>query len=835
MMKPMARFARGNRGSSVVMALAFGIVLLIVIAGLRSYSSYRIASSIKEWNNLKAGSLAEAGIAAVLTQLSQNYSFVTHTLNTDLTWGGGQPYTVVNVTGPLSVSNSGGNLTGALAGLDGSFQARCGLIQYSDNTSTENVDEAKGYLLVVSIGKYANTYRKIVSVINRRFPSKECLLYDGDVLSVVYGAKSGGADDTNIFSLGNLYGHRGVEISQILNTRLTGSGQGTKQRVTDFSLIASGKGGIILSSQVAFKPRSGSEVRLDPSPGWESGRWNSLTYYPEDAARANKGAYPKEFLEAAPPIQASAKDFMRDKNNPTVMTPAILPLTYFSSIGQEVGTPKSDFKNIYGSNEEVMVINFGNFGPGVPDFGETVTSPPAGKIIYSSKSIAVFGNPTADVTIVSAKDIYVIGDFNQRGNTEKYGFPQNYKKHPKNYDADDYTYESATVENPQPSGVKYQMARLIANYRIIYDYRDLRKCFSNEMYPFLKYQIAKKIYDDDSADPAFAQMLKTTGVEKVEKSVTQTWTSTSTSTSTSTDTGTGDSEDTGGAGGTGGSGGNAEPEITLYAAASTDTSTTASEPTTKEEAMTKAREKILEKVKTYLTDTLKLNWDDFKTDLDELIKEDTSATSSGNSVTMKFSTDNGADRMNNVYKTAWSKVKIEASTTTTSEDEDNSDSTTTTTEYKGIESIYYDLIAKYNDVAGYTEGSSGGADKNDDYLYYPEMTTNGMFISFGKRYEKDSFYPGPDFAKHFCELGKTVKAMSFIHRMYGSESNFRQTTVPGTTAAKGYNQPIRKKLYDKTVHKKWTDSDAIGKMLDVPTYGILTWQEGNAAQGFNSF
>jgi hypothetical protein len=753
-----SRFAPrpARKGSSIVLALALGIVLLILIGGLRQFSSHRIQSSIREWNSLKAISMAEAGISMLFTQLSQNLSFATHQVTNDLKWGSGISFTVVSLNGPISVANSSGNLTGSISGSPGDFQVRCGLIPYPDDPDTKNIDESKGYLLVESIGTVFNTSRIIRAVINRRFPAKECLLYDGDVLSVVYGDDSSSGEYNN-FASGNFYGHNGVEISQV---KIPGAG--TNQRFNDVDKIISGKGGIVFESEVKITPRStNAMVTMAPSSGWESASWDSMTYDSQIVPGKNQGQYPKEFLDAAPQIQKEHSSFLRDKHNPTVMTPSFLPISYFRSLSGGCPGANAQIQNLGGTEVSMKLINFGT------KLNPKNADPPGNGIIYSDDDIAIMGNPSRSVTIVSAKNVYVVGDFNQAESSSpehKFGFPQNYRVHAKNFGDQDFDYNS-----PKVTDANYQLARVYAGERVIFNYYDLKRCFANEIYPFLRYRLAAEIADDPSGDPAFASFLKVGGNEQVEKFHEENVNMPPDQT-TDPDTGVETPSD-------------AEYEEQVEAAQA--------------EALEQAKEKILEKIKTFLTTNCGVDWANYETDMKNKVQEESSGSESKVKVSLKLD-NTTALKMDDFTKKVWEEMAADK-----------------------LAVVFEELRTKYTEVA------NSGGDKTDDYLFYPELTTTGMFVSFAKR--NTSFKPGPEFNKHFDEVGNTVPMLSFVHRMYGSESWFRVNDVDHVSTT--YNPPIRKKIYDKSLPTKWDDSGT-GKMLDIPTYSILTWKEFSSSAGF---
>lgn len=749
------RFGPNRSGSTILLALGLGIVLLIGIAALRDYSSNRIASSIREWNTLKATSLAEAGLAMVVAEMSQNFNYATHEVTQGLTWGSTRTISPPPVDFDGVNLAGGENFSGSLPGVEGSFEVRCGEIPYPDDTSTENIDESKAYVYVESIGNFKDTYRKISAVLHRRFPGKECLMYDGDVLSIVFGALDGGGK-SNTFSKGNLYGHRGVEVSQILRNACAGGNSGTKQAL-DIPRLMSGRGGVFFLSSTEFNGKT-----IPPSTGWDNPDFKSSNFHYLDPAGQtstfDKGYYPQEFLNAAPAIPAEAREWTRDKNNPIVMTPALMPHEYYRQLAGNTSTSHQpgDHPTYTGGSKSMSVLDWG-------DAIREGNNPPSGKVLYFDDDVVIRGNPPADVTIVSKGDVYIDGDFNQKGGTSKeqrFGYAQNYTgKDPFDVRTADYTDLS-----PEEYRNNYINARVIAGGRLIFDYSDPKTTFGNELYPFLQYKVAESIMDDEGQ--ARERFLDCNGNRQIYRELTASFT------------------------------------YTTDANGSTETEQ-------KNQALEQAKAKLLEKTQGYLASESGLPWEGLKTSLEEKI-------TAGNEHTV--STSSTTDENGNTVSTTVTKevtVKFEA-------DDDwmkgfSKDKLWNTMKPENLTKTMEYLVAMCDNKT----------DKKGDYLFFPEMTTVGMFYSFARRNPYDTNYPGADYQKHFDEMGSFAPEGKFIHRLYGSLTTFRTADARETQRGQAYNPPIRKRIYDVTAHSLW-DSDA---MLDVPTFGLMTWRE-TRADGF---
>jgi hypothetical protein len=121
-------------------------------------------------------------------------------------------------------------------------------------------------------------------------------------------------------------------------------------------------------------------------------------------------------------------------------------------------------------------------------------------------------------------------------------------------------------------------------------------------------------------------------------------------------------------------------------------------------------------------------------------------------------------------------------------------------------------------------------DSPGDFLYFPEMTTNAMFVSCGKR--NNVFYAGPDYTKIYNEIGRSPlcqssgvglehsKMQHMIHRIYGSEIKLRINDVQPLQSG-FYRPPTRRKLYDETLPRMGLNNSD----YELASYLVLTWQD----------
>ena len=228
----MINSTNNKKGSAIITAVGMGTVLLIIIAAVFSFSQYRTQTVIQESKKVKALALAEAGLEVAIGELYNNSVFATHevTINQSekrLDWSkevnwenkleenSNNKYHKSNHGFKIDSDSGTGTLSGKLG--DGEFKVKVGSIPYDDDEKTATIDESKAYVKIESMGIYDNTVRRVIAIVNRRYPTREFLMYDGGVLSLIYGQTTGGG--YNVFSTGHLYGHKGIEISKVMNTR----------------------------------------------------------------------------------------------------------------------------------------------------------------------------------------------------------------------------------------------------------------------------------------------------------------------------------------------------------------------------------------------------------------------------------------------------------------------------------------------------------------------------------------------------------------------------------------------------------------------------------------
>lgn len=758
-----------RRGSAILVALGLGFVLLIIIASVQSFSSYRIQNSIMENRNLKALSMAEAGVSFAMAELSLNSSFRTHTIKIDaakkeLVWDqlvDWQPSIANDGDFSFTQQNSAGkgSYQGTLG--DGLFRFRVGLVPYADNDRTKNIDESKCFFKIDSLGRVGDTTRSISCMVQRRFPGREFLMFDMEFLSIVYGEP--GETNVNKFSTGNLYGHNGIEIGQILTEGHNPCtlGPGTKQELFDMHSIISGAGGVFFwqPTKIQFRERPGIPAETITMPQSNIPFPSHGTY---SSAEAEKyGEIPAEIKGKLPTIPDALKEKLKgrilDKTSQVSLNPGSPNYGELKKQAQNGGLYISDaecsksYKVTPGWNPSdggAVKVKELDFGTGIHSGN---VSYPAGfnGVIYSDSNLVIKGNPPQAVKIVSKKSIFVAGDFNQRNDKsnskEKYGFPQSYDKNA--LESEDYSKSSSDLlaDDAKTVGFKHHFAaNVIADERVVYDYRSPVDCFENEVYPFMKYALAKELMPEADAE---ANILKHTGSGEIDADLT-------------------------------------------------------------DKVATK------NKIASYFE----------KFPLCDSTREQEIATTFSDTFNSNKITDADFEKFCN--ETLWDEYRKKYD-----------DHYLETDGSEGKFGVYKLLKGLRSKIA-----ATGTQDKPDDYLYFPEMTTNGIFQSCGVR--ANMFYMGPDYWKRYDEIGRSAACESagvglaycdmkeMVHRLYGSEVRYASNKNLAKITGPSYAPPTRRKLYDPTL-PSLDIGDGNG---DMAAFAILTWKDlRTSPDDFQSF
>ncbi len=753
---------RSRHGSAIITAIGIGFVLLIIVIGVHSLTSYRTQTIIRESRRVKALAIAEAGMELALAELNKNSAFLTHKLDKDLKWQGSEQReqllkALSEHNFKLNSANSG-TYSGKIG--DGSFKVRVGLIPYADDPKTPNVDESLSYIRIESMGKYDTTIRRVDAVINRRFPAREFLMYDGKVLSLVYGLP--GFSNTNVFSTGHLYGHEGIEIGRISMSAHNPAPLGTNQQLNDMNAIIAGAGGVFFYSpiKVEFRERRGLPAKTTVVQKNTDFPRNGTFSSPE--ARKS-GEMPEEIAKTNPPIPADLKPWIKDSVDKMSMPLNEPPFAKYKS---DAKTTKGLFYSAANNNSAANKYRMpaGWTKDGAPtlnavflDFGsnlrasEVVLPSDFNGVIYSATDIVVKGNPPQDIHIVSEGNVFMAGDFNQAGNPDPnvfddyYGMPQDYASGYNAMTAPDYAPNiRARFEADAMPGATFRhhvSATVVAKERIVYDYRSPVDCFENEIYPFMKYKLASAMGSEINARE---NCLKR----------------------------------------------NRNGMINLKS------------------GNTEFADAIGQFFTDYPIESAITDPDD--TETEDTLKRDLENLHGGGSINF--------DDFDNICKKVWQgyKGKYESNV-------------------RGAPSVYaknknYGVYKLLSDLRSEMKSPTGAVkDESGDFLYFPELTTNAMFISCGER--NTVFYAGPDVVKYYNKIGcsnnevglRHSETNQFVHRVFGSEINLRIPQNPPIHRLNKsfYLPPTRRKIYDSSL----PHMGLAGNKYELTSHIVISWKD----------
>ena len=770
---------KSRRGSAIITAIGMGTVLLFIIAAIYTFSSYRTQTIIQESRRVKALAIAEAGMELALAELTKNSAFATHKLTKEFNWlaAENRDQLMQNQSDhnlQINSANSG-TYSGKIG--DGTFRVRVGFIPYADDPKTTNVDESLSYVRIEALGKYDTTVRRVDAVINRRYPAREFLMYDGGILSMVYGLP--GLSNKNVFSTGHLYGHRGIEIGRIMLSAHSPVAHGTTQELNDMNAIISGAGGIFIYSpiQAQFRERRGLPAKTATIPTNTNFPTGGTFSSPEARKR---GEMPKEIASKTPPLPAELKPWIKDRTDKMSMPLNQPPFAKYKS---DAKTPKGlFFSNSDSSNKSIKYRmpsgwtenNAPTLNAVYLDFGSNlrtgnVTLPnDFNGVIYSEKNIVVKGNPPKDIHIVSEGNVFMAGDFNQGGDPslfdDFYGMPQDYEPGKNAMTAIDYApaIKDRFKNDAQPGATfrHHVAATVVAKERIVYDYRSPVDCFENEIYPFMKYQLASALGSEPNAKSNCLDRNRS-GTINFKSGSTQ-----------------------------------YEEAIDQFFDDYPIEGVDAGNPTPTEDTL---KQKLKD-----LHAQGNMNFDDFDA----------------------------------VCREVWQGYATNYETSASGERGAPSDYAKNSS--YGVYKLLSGLRAKMGVPGnGNTKDFNPNliTDQPGDFLYYPELTTNAMFISCGNL--NTVFYAGPDVVKYYNKIGcinnnvglRHSETNHFVHRVFGSEINLRTEKVHPINASY-YIPPTRRKIYDSTLPHMGLE----GIEYELTAHIVISWKDtASDEEEYNDF
>jgi hypothetical protein len=394
-------------------------VLSAFVFAMYKFQKHHVLVTGATVNEISALGAAEAGVSCVLAEIAASPRWATHEIQSfdsegRVVWGKALQYAQkVKVTAGLTLKASGTG-TGTYEGSVGKdpylakFKVKVGYLPLNGAASATGGGQANlRHLYVEALGFRKDPTGKLdratrVKIMVERLNFTEFLLYDGGWVTIGMGSKND-PDGVNIFADGRIYGHQWVRLGNI-------SQNGTEQRFVNLSSLRSA-GDILTQSN--FKLHFQAKPNLDGTPSSQPGfvvPFDSSTdsdgpgQMPDSKGRILDGKHGGQL----PPPKISLEDFKLDG--------AI-------NLSQAKGAPIKAQWHSYTEFDSMEYYEV-DFGRAMYGMGSGDDSLPEGigqaypanfnGIIWSEKSIMVWGAPDRDVTIVSGGDIFVSGDFNVR-------------------------------------------------------------------------------------------------------------------------------------------------------------------------------------------------------------------------------------------------------------------------------------------------------------------------------------------------------------------------------------------------------------------------------------
>ncbi len=512
--KLWCRPARRRRGSAILAAVIIAVVLGILVIGFSQFMSFQISSIGYEAQRYMALNVAEAGLNVALAELRKNYSFATHTMN-DGQWGSALPLTLflpevddLDDT-ELDINSSSGD-SGTLQGelKHGFFKVRVGVVDNAvDNPNTPNEREDEKYLLIESVGAVGDTYRKITALVEKRSPGREFLMYDADILSIIFGKP--GDSNFNIFRDGNLYGHNGIVAGRILTNGGNPCAAGTRNKILNLYRMTAPNGRIWLFDNIPLS------YYRETSPGYYSRDTATLH---RTATRPPSSEYVKHpenfdkrwhpFTSAQDPSLSEAdrqkfKNVIMDVNDqPPPSLDIGVAVDYYREMADQDGlvitsstSGLKDYFPVSDDGKQVYEIDF-------KDFKKSDDPSCSNGVIFSEVPLTIWGNPDKDYTIVSTEDIFIVGDFNQHET-----FNQSYRNISSSGNQQQFRQEHSVSDYQERDALHndinkdyHQGVSIVSDKNIWYDFRSPCKVLKKELKAYLEYELVEAILQTPSAD-----------------------------------------------------------------------------------------------------------------------------------------------------------------------------------------------------------------------------------------------------------------------------------------------------------------------------------------------
>ncbi len=499
-----SREVAGRRAFALPLVLGVAALLAAAAFTMFQYQSTRVWVTGATVNDLSALAAAEAGIACFLAELRLNPSFVTHEITGfgakgEVQWGRELRRTQqVATKDELTVEKTAsGSYKGAVGAFpyQAFFKLRAGYVP--DRRAPD--ERSVKHLLIEALGFRQDPTKRQdrstrVRLLVERSNFTEFLIYDGEWLTLGMGSGQD-PNEYNIFADGRLYGHRWVHLGNI-----TG---GTRQKFLNLSTI-----------------RSAGKVKT-----WDDFRVVFQADNAPDAAAGGQAAFSVRFApdvdsDGPSPLETAAGRILDGPRGGEIPPPTLDLADYrrrAAEAGIDLDRGKTAERFAWHSypefdDQEVITVDFGAARYDDPAGGDDARPEGLGVaypgnfngVVFSSRAVRVFGAPDRDLTLVSAKDIFVSGDFNARETIRqdyKRGFEPEGGGTPETRVPEARYYSYVTPERFRddagarlpPDQRDRQACALVAYHRVWRDYRLPGRPLRNELEALLAFELGLRL------------------------------------------------------------------------------------------------------------------------------------------------------------------------------------------------------------------------------------------------------------------------------------------------------------------------------------------------------
>ncbi|NLM17405.1 MAG: hypothetical protein GX221_06780 [Candidatus Riflebacteria bacterium] len=468
----MKNLLNSKRGYGIIIVILFMTVMFVLFAVYFKMQSAHSFLYSKHVRRSVASNLAEGVLNCIIAELDANRTFATH-WNYDAkdTYTFKSPVKSRETSlGPIPNFKIGGVKNGIYYGSSdyGTFKAKFApCFGGFENPKTKTLSESSMYTkaeiaVKTEAGKTSKDEPvciKLSAILERRFPSAEHALYDGEVLDI--GALGPYNSSPNEIRRARLYGHHSIFFTS------KGAGDHGTELFEIEKIETPGMIRVTSDTDVKFSDNT-STVLCPENDSLNITAFNSFEGYLIDGTHGahsiKLNRIPKERL----------LNYVQ---------------TYKKSSGVYIDSstlPESEYRNPYDPQTKYYDLDFGEYR--LTSEGEKLGSddPKCIKekngekiVVYSKVPLRIWGSPDKSITIYSEKDIVIAGDYNQKHSTRQV------------YKDNRYLDYATRIYNGK---YNHKVGSLIMTEgRIIIDYSDPSLFAKNEIKPYFLWKLAESM------------------------------------------------------------------------------------------------------------------------------------------------------------------------------------------------------------------------------------------------------------------------------------------------------------------------------------------------------